>query len=249
MELLGLSHWWVVALVIEGLSLVAWLLILRTRRLQPAFVVGFNAILPLTLVHLLGGGPLGWRSWAALTMVAFYLVRMNWVIFVWTPHTALSKLDRKLSAAEKHILPFALTNIAGWLYCLPFYFLARRDGPADILDVLAICVYGVGSVLHAAADLEKKRFKERPDSAGCILDSGLWAWSRHPNYFGDFLIYVSWAIFAGHPWGWVAPAANLLQYVFDAIPKNEAWAAERYGSAWTEYARRTSRFVPRPPRP
>jgi steroid 5-alpha reductase family enzyme len=106
----------------------------------------------------------------------------------------------------------------------------------------------IGSLIHSAADFQRMRFKQRGDSAGRILQSGLWAYSRHPNYFGDFLIYVSWAILAVHPWGWTAPAANLLQYLFDAMPKNEAWARERYGTAWAEYARRTSQFVPAPPR-
>jgi protein-S-isoprenylcysteine O-methyltransferase Ste14 len=68
--------------------------------------------------------------------------------------------------------------------------------------------------------------------------------SRHPNYFGDFLIYVSFALLGGSVWGWVAPLAILLQYAFDAIPKSERWAAERYGSEWEAYTQRTKAFVP-----
>ena len=49
----------------------------------------------------------------------------------------------------------------------------------------------------------------------------------------------------GHSvWGWVAPLLNVLQYVFDAIPKNEQWAAERYGAAWESYRARVKAFVP-----
>jgi steroid 5-alpha reductase family enzyme len=244
----GLSTWWILAVVIETLALLAWLLTIRTRQVRFTFVVGFNAILPVTLLHLLLGVPFHWRSGLALAMVVIYLVRMNWVILGWTRHTAMQKLDRHLSVSEKHALPFVMTNAAGWLYCLPFYFVARRAGPANWLDAVAVGVYVVGSLVHATADLQKKQFKERAGTTGRILDQGLWAWSRHPNYFGDFLVYVSWALLAADPWAWVAPATNLLQYAFDAIPKSESWSSERYGSSWTEYARRTSPFVPLPPR-
>jgi steroid 5-alpha reductase family enzyme len=244
----GLSSWWIVAAVTEGLAVAAWLVTLRTRQVRGTFIVGFNAILPVTLVHLLVGVSFHWRSALALGMVVLYLIRMNWVILGWTKHTAMAKLDQHLSVAQKHLLPFVMTNASGWLYCLPFYFVARRTGPPNWLDAAAVGMYAAGSLLHTTADLQKKRFKERADSAGRILDRGLWAWSRHPNYFGDFLVYVSWAMLAADPWAWVSPATNLLQYAFDAIPKSEAWATERYGAAWREYTRRTSRFVPLPPR-
>ena len=64
------------------------------------------------------------------------------------------------------------------------------------------------------------------------------------NYFGDFLIYISFALVGGSIWGWVAPLLNLVQYAFDAIPKNEKWAAERYGSTWEAYKAKTKAFVP-----
>ncbi len=244
----GSNHWWIVAAAIESLALLAWLLTLRTRQVRVTFVVGFNAILPVTLLHLLLGVRFSWRGGVALAMVALYLIRMNWVILGWTRHTAIQKLDRHLTAAEKHALPFLMTNAAGWLYCLPFYFVARRMGPPDGFDLAAVGVYVVGSVVHGMADFQKKRFKERTGRSGGVLDRGLWAWSRHPNYFGDFLVYVSWALLAANPWAWVSPAMNLLQYAFDAIPKSESWSAERYGAAWSAYARRTSRFVLWPPR-
>lgn len=243
----GISHWWTIAAVIEVLAVVAWILTLRTRQVRFTFVVGFNAILPVTLLHLCQG-PIHWRSALALAMVVIYLVRMNWVILGWTRHTAMEKLDRNLSISEKHVLPFVMTNAAGWLYCLPFYFVSQRVAPFRWTDVLAIVIYVAGSILHTTADLHKKRFKEHAENKDRILDRGPWAWSRHPNYFGDFLIYVSWAILAANPWAWASPATNLLQYAFDAIPKSETWAKQHYGAMWDAYRRRTSCFVPLPPR-
>ena len=169
---------------------------------------------------------------------------MNVVILLWTTNTALPKLDRVLRPLERHALPLVMANGVGWLYCLPFYFIGRRAAePPDWLDALALVAYVVGTGIHFAADSQKRRFKAIPGTKGRLLDQGLWRYSRHPNYFGDFLVYVSWALFAANPWAWLSPAANLAQYAFDAIPKSEAWAAERYGTAWSDYAAQTSRFV------
>jgi steroid 5-alpha reductase family enzyme len=180
--------WWLVAAVTEGCALLAWLRTLATRQVRFTFVVGFNTILPVTLVHL-SSGPFGIRSWLALVMVVVYLAGMNVVILGLTQHTAMAKLDRHMTVAERHMMPWVMTNGAGWLYCLPFYFVARGRHALGWPDVAAVLVYVIGTVIHVAADLQKHRFKKRPDSAGRILDSGLWAWSRHPNYLGDTLVY------------------------------------------------------------
>ena len=109
---------------------------------------------------------------------------------------------------------------------------------------MSCCIYVAGTVVHFLSDYQKRRFKQQPDSKDRILDTGLWSASRHPNYFGDFLIYVSFAVISGRVWGWAAPMLNLAQYVFDAIPKNESWAAQRYGGAWDDYRKRTKAFLP-----
>ena len=55
---------------------------------------------------------------------------------------------------------------------------------------------------------------------------------------------MSFALLGGHYLAWIAPALNLLQYVFDAIPKSEQWAAEKYGEAWKAYRESTPVFLP-----
>lgn len=229
-------------------AILAWILTVRTRQVRFTFLAGFNVLGAVALVHVLSAGPLHLRGALALASVALYLLHMNVLLLVWTPFTALPKLDAHLTVAEKHVLPFVMTLASGLAYALPFYFIARRAGPLGWLDGLGLGVYVVGTAIHFGADLQKKRFKARPASRGQILDTGLWALSRHPNYFGDLLLYVGWAVWAGSAWAWVCPALNLLQYVFDAIPKSERWAAERYGEAWSAYAARTSRFLPGWPR-
>jgi steroid 5-alpha reductase family enzyme len=239
-----MSHWIWIAAVIETMALLAWIASIATQQVKFAFVFGFNVMWPVAYMHLAARGHLDWRGELAALSVAVYLLHMNMVILLRTRDTAMSKLDRHLSAVEKHVLPFLMANAVSWLYCLPFYFIGRRTGPPDWQDVLAIAAYALGTVMHFSADFQKRRFKAKPETKGLLLDQGLWRYSRHPNYFGDLLVYVSWAVFAANPWAWLSPATNLAQYAFDAIPKNEKWATERYGQAWSDYACRTNRFIP-----
>lgn len=239
-----MSVWALNAILIEAMAAVGALGVGITRRTSPAFAAGFNTMIVVAGVYVLSAPPLNARRIAILVMVILYLIHMNGLLVLGRRYTALGKLDAKLSLSQKYALSFVLTNTVGWVYSLPFYFGAGWPGPLDALDLTAFGVYALGTILHGGSDYQKQRFKARPESRGKLLDTGFWALCRHPNYFGDFLIYVAFALIGHSLWGGIAPLANLLQYLFDAIPKNERWAAERYGAAWEAYARRTKKFIP-----
>lgn len=235
--------WLIVAVAIETMTLAGVAGTLITRRTFIAFLAGFNSMALVAGIFAWQSG-LGPRAWLVFGMVAVYLLRMNWVLIFWTGNTALSKLNERSAVWEKLLLPVVLTNTVGWAYCLPLYFALRNGAPLGLADLAAATVYVVGTAFHFGGDYQKHRFKTVEGNRGKLLDTGFWSLCRHPNYFGDFLIYASFAILGGAVWGWVAPALNLLQYAFDAIPKNEKWAAERYGAAWTTYKQRVRAFVP-----
>lgn len=239
-----MNVWVLTALVIEGMAAAGVTAVWRTGRTAPAFFLGFNTMLPVTLIFVLSFPPVGVRHGLVLAMVVLYLAHLNWLLLFHHRKTALNKLNTRLPARQKIFLPFVLTNTAGWAYCLPFYFAVRRTAPLGAADLLAVTLYLAGTAVHFGSDLQKVRFKSRPENQHKLLMEGFWSWCRHPNYFGDFLIYVSFALIGGSLWAWVAPVLNAAQYLFDAIPKNERWAAEHYGPAWEAYARRTKRFIP-----
>jgi len=239
-----MNIWVLNAIIIETMTAVGIVGVSLTGRTGPAFLAGFNTMILVTGAYVLTAPPPSPRQMTVLAMVALYLVHMDWLLLFHRGRTAVAKLDRDLPPLQKFVLPFALTNVAGWVYCLPFYFAARRVGPLGPLDLGAIGVYLLGTVIHFGSDYQKQRFKREPGARGRLLDRGFWALCRHPNYFGDFLIYISFGLIGGSPWGWAAPLVNLLQYLLDAIPRNERWAAQRYGAAWEAYAKRTKRFIP-----
>lgn len=125
-----------------------------------------------------------------------------------------------------------------------------------LADMLAFALFLVAFVGEGVADTQIRRFKSAPANRGRICDTGLWAWSRHPNYFFEWLVWCAIALGAlaapDHLIGWIALAApimmlHLLLNVSGVPPLEEHMRATR-GAAFDAYAARTGKFFPRPPR-
>lgn len=234
----------VLLVVIEALAIFGVIAAKVTQEPRAPFIIGFNTLFVVAATIVAYGTGALWRQIMILAFVIAYLVHMNWVLTAAYRATAAAKLEGQIDRPTLYALPVILTNTFGWLYCLPFLWAADRAGRFDVFDAAAIGVYLVGSVFHIGGDYQKWRFKQKAGSRGKILDTGLWGLSRHPNYFGDFLIFVSFALLSASPWGLIAPLANAVQYFLDAIPKSEAMSKERYGAAWAEYCNRVPCFAP-----
>lgn len=129
--------------------------------------------------------------------------------------------------------------------------------PVSATDLLGLAVFLAGFGVEAVADAQlaryrKARAKGGPDAPGPVLDSGLWRFSRHPNYFGEALLWWGFWLFAlDAPWGWTtvfAPALMtfLLVKVSGVAMLDALLAAKKPGYA--AYMRRTSGLVPLPRR-
>ncbi len=102
---------------------------------------------------------------------------------------------------------------------------------------------------EALADAQLAAFKRRASNKGRVCDAGLWRYSRHPNYFFEWLIWVAYFVFAlGSPWGWVAivgPASILyLLLRVTGIPMTEEQSIRSRGDAYRRYQQTTSAFIP-----
>ena len=129
-------------------------------------------------------------------------------------------------------------------------YLTRTMRPFEILGVLIWMVAVVG---EAVADRLLRDFKADPANKGAVCRVGLWEWSRQPNYFFAWLIWVSFAVFAlGSPWGWLGIGCPILMLYFllrvTGIPATEAHAVRSRGEAYRQYQREVSAFVPRAPK-
>jgi len=138
------------------------------------------------------------------------------------------------------------------LACLPLYPALLSPRPVGWLDALAAAVMLLGIGFELVADEQLRHFVVSNPERGKLLDTGLWAWSRHPNYFGEMSFWWGLWLFglaADPSWWWtvVGPLAITLMFVFVSLPMIETrMAARREG--WAAYVKRVPLVIPRPPR-
>ena len=126
-----------------------------------------------------------------------------------------------------------------------------------VQDFVGALILVAGIVGEATADGQLRRFRADPANKGKISDTGLWSWSRHPNYFFEWFGWIAYAVIAidlggAYPWGWVALGGPVCMYWLlvhvSGIPPLEQHMLERHGSAFAAYQKRTSAFFPLPPK-
>jgi len=149
---------------------------------------------------------------------------------------------------------FLLQAALLWIIALPVQLGMRgpASGGLDVLDGLGALLWCVGFFFEAVGDEQLYRFKADPANKGKILDRGLWRYTRHPNYFGEALMW--WGIFlmaCSAPGGWWTFIGPLLLTFLLLKVSGVSLTERKMGQRHTEleeYKRRVSAFFPRPPR-
>lgn len=134
---------------------------------------------------------------------------------------------------------------------------ARQPRPLDAFAAVGLLVWAIGFAIEVVADRQKRTFRRDPANHGRFIATGLWAWSRHPNYFGEITLWTGAALLAAPAlagWQYVTLVSPFFVYLLltrvSGIPLLEARAEERWGAdpAYRAYRDRTPPLVPRPPR-
>lgn len=145
---------------------------------------------------------------------------------------------------------FQIQALAAAGFSLPALFASANADPRfSLVELVAAGLWVVAFAGESTADRQLLRFKSDAANRGRACRAGLWRFSRHPNYFFEWLIWIAFALFASaSPWGWMAFAcpAAMLYFLFKVtgIPLNEAQALRSRGDDYREYQRSTSAFVP-----
>jgi len=145
----------------------------------------------------------------------------------------------------------ALTAILSSAFVVPFV-VAPSDG--GWLRALGATIATLGVIGEATADAQLRRWKRDPAHRGHVCDAGLWGWSRHPNYFFEWCVWIGYAVYglAFAPYGLIAlaPQAIMLGSIFGVtgITPTENQAIRSKGDAYRSYQARVSRFIPLPPK-
>jgi steroid 5-alpha reductase family enzyme len=148
---------------------------------------------------------------------------------------------------------FAFQLVLLWVVSLPIQVAMHSSTPTrlTVLDFVGAGVWLVGFVFESIGDLQLRRFKADPANNGEVMDRGLWRYTRHPNYFGDAVLWWGLGLIAvasGHAWALVGPLVmTVLLLRVSGVPLLER-RMTRTRPGYEEYVRRTSAFVPMPPR-
>ena len=128
--------------------------------------------------------------------------------------------------------------------------------PLGVIGFAGIAVWTIGIVIEIVADRQKSAFRANPANKGKFIDTGLWAWSRHPNYFGEIVLWTGMAIIAVpvlEGWQWATLISPVFVYFLltrvSGVPMLEASADERWGGQddYEAYKRNTPVLVMKPP--
>lgn len=149
---------------------------------------------------------------------------------------------------------FQLQAVSVVVLSIPFLFPAQNAFPGfGFWEILGVLICASALIGEAMADAQLAAFRRDPARRGQVCNVGLWRYSRHPNYFFEWCIWVGFFVFAcGSAWGWlavIAPAAILhLLLNVTGVPMAEASSLRSKGDAFRAYQATTNAFFPGPPR-
>lgn len=246
--LLYMTAWWVTSVLLE-----------RSDVADVAWGLGF-VMLAWWSTAVVSTTPFEQRSVVVAMLVSVWGVRLAWHIgrrnFAAgrTEDERYAEMRRRSSgswAARSLVTVFWLQGVLMWLVASPIVVLAASsDRMLTAVDLIAVGLWCIGFTLEAVGDAQLRVWLEDRGNRGKPLESGVWAWTRHPNYFGDALEWWGIGLLALPSRFWFAALVGplvmtlLLRFVSGVPPLERRHVGE---PLWEAYRRRTAIFFPRPP--
>ena len=210
--------------------------------------------------YVTGSAKGGSRALIASSLASVWAVRLG--LFLFSRVLMVGK-DRRFDEVKSDWKKFGVFWFGQAMWCytvmLPVMLLnytKEEDRPLNALDYIGIAVWGVGFLVETIADLQKAYFKYKNPDIGTWIDSGLWAYSRHPNYFGEITLWIGnyllcWNGLSGTMRGVSALSPifiTLLLLFGSGVPILERQADARWGHLpeYQSYKRRVNVLVPLP---
>lgn len=243
---------------VAGSACLLWLWSLRIRDVSIIDIFWGPGIAGVVDIAAILGQASGPRVSAALFLVNLWAVRL--AVHIFARHEGE---DHRYAAMRRQygarwwwwslVQVFLLQAILIWFIAAPLVaaMLSGRETMA-LLDYLGIGIAGAGFLYEALADFQLGGFRADPANKGKVMDRGLWRWSRHPNYFGEAMLW--WGFFligfsASHAW-WLVLSPLVVTFLLlqvSGVSLMEDKIEDRR-PAYADYKRRVSAFVPWPPK-
>ena len=241
--------------VLIALVFLLWLLSLALKNASIVDIfwgLGFVVVAWIYYFHAVGFEP---RKTLITTLVTIWGLRLS-IYLYWRNHgqgedyryqSLRQRIGKNFPLISLFVV-FIFQGVLIWLVSLPIQFASSSLLPDKftIFDIAGTLLWAIGITFEAAGDWELARFKADPNNKGKVLDSGLWKYTRHPNYFGDALLW--WGIFLlALPGGWwtiISPIVmtTLLMKISGVALLEKTLVKTK--PQYAEYVRRTNAFLP-----
>ncbi len=180
------------------------------------------------------------RQWVVLILILIWALRLGSFLFL---RIKKAGEDSRFTTIKKDFSVFFLTwNLQGlWVLFTLFGALtiltSNKNSNLGIFDIVGVLIWVIGFVIEVVSDRQKSEFKNNKSNAGLFIRSGLWKYSRHPNYFGEILIWTGMSvigipIYSGLGWvGLISPFfVFIMLYYISGVRLLEKQANERWGN-------------------
>ncbi|MFN3152771.1 DUF1295 domain-containing protein [Bremerella sp.] len=245
--------------VIAGCMVSLWLLSLW---LKDASIVdlfwGFGFVV-ISWVSLLNAASPTTAAWMTTILVTIWGCRLAGYLS-WrnigkgedSRYTEMRQKPGRNFALFSLFVIFGLQGTIMWIVSLPLQVIPTLDASFSTLTPLGLLLWLIGVSFESIGDFQLARFKSNPANRGKVLDQGLWHYTRHPNYFGDFLVWCGYYVLAisfdaSAWWTIIGPALMTFCLLwFSGVAHLEKRIQNRRPE-YADYIRRTSSFFPWPP--
>lgn len=248
------------AVVLLVLATAGWMASLARRNANVVDQLWGFAPVAVAVTCLAVGDERTVRSWLGAAMVAMWGIRLTAHLVVrdregdedWRHREARARHPRFAWRSLPELFWVQLVG-GGLVVGSPmFAVVAGGQPPLRWLDALGVVLWGLGFTVEVVADRQLARFRSDPANHGRLLDRGLWAYSRHPNYFGEALLWTGIALVgvaAGTWWALLSPAMVLVIVLrITGVRAMDTHLLATRGTRYADYVRTTSPFVPLPKR-
>jgi steroid 5-alpha reductase family enzyme len=244
--------------VVLGATFLVALRVGRHAVVDIAWGLGFVAVAATAYALSAGTGDPA-RRLLVLLLTGVWGLRLAWHIWRRSRgHGEDPRYDALLAKAPGSRTAYALRQIYAtqalvlWFVSLPVQVAAFETPAPNVLTWVGVAVWAVGLFFEAVGDQQLHRFRSDPASKGKVLDTGLWRYTRHPNYFGDACVWWGLSLFAFSAWPGILTLLSpvvmtwLLANGTGKPLLEKGMASRRPG--YDDYVARTSGFFPLPPR-
>jgi steroid 5-alpha reductase family enzyme len=251
---------WLTALaVLVAFAVAGWLVSLPLRNVSIVDGMWSLMFLLAAVTYAVADDPaLGERGVLLLVLVSVWALRLS-IYITWRNHGHGEDFRYQKIRANNEpnfefkslYIVFGFQAALAWVISLPLLAGIHSDAPLGWLDWAGVLLWTIGFVFEAGGDWQLARFKADPANRGKVMDAGLWRYTRHPNYFGDFCIWWGFFLIALSAGGWWSVIGPVLMSVLLLRVSGVALLEKDIGErrpAYREYVQRTNAFFPGPPR-